>query len=67
MGRATLVELLHMVAGLAAAAVLTATVAWAYPLGRVVIWWCGAGAMAATIAMGLGPLSRALAADRRRR
>lgn len=62
-----MVELLHMVAGLAAAAALTSAVAWAYPLGREVIWWCGAAAMGATILMGLGPLSRALAADRRRR
>ena len=65
MGRATLVELLHIVAGLAAAAALTGAVAWAYPLGAEVIWWCGAAAMMATMVMGLGPLRRAHAADRR--
>ena len=65
MGRATLVELLHMAAGLMAAAALTTAVAWAYPLGRVVIGWCGAAAMVATVLMGLGPLRRAIAADRR--
>jgi uncharacterized membrane protein len=66
MGRATLIELLHVVAGLAVAAAMTAAAAWAYPLGAEVIWWCGAAAMAATVTMGLGPLRRALAADRRR-
>jgi len=67
MGRATLVEVLHIAAGLAAAAALTYAAAWAYPLGREVIWWCGAGAMVATVVMGLGPLRRAHAADRGRR
>ena len=66
MGRATLVELLHVVAGLMAAAALTAAAAWAYPLGAEVIWWCGAAAMVATVGMGLGPLRRAFLADRRR-
>jgi hypothetical protein len=66
MGRATLVELLHMLAGLAAAAALTVAVAWAYPLGSDVIWACGAAAMVATVVMGLGPLRRAHAADRQR-
>jgi len=61
-----MVELLHILAGLAAAAALTAAVAWAYPLGSDVIWWCGAAAMVATVVMGLGPLRRAHAADRRR-
>ncbi|MBI0474111.1 hypothetical protein D9601_01855 [Sphingomonas sp. MA1305] len=62
----TLVELFHLVAGLTAAALLTAAAAWAYPLGREVIWWCGGVAMAATAMMGIGPLRRARAADRRR-
>lgn len=67
MGRATLVELFHVAVGLAAAAALTAAVAWAYPLGRQVIWWCGAAAMLVTAVMGIGPLKRARQADRRRR
>lgn len=66
MGRATLVELFHILLGLAAAAALTAAVAWAYPLGREVVWWCGAAAMLATVVMGLTPLKRARAMDRRR-
>ncbi|AXJ94594.1 MULTISPECIES: hypothetical protein [unclassified Sphingomonas] len=62
----TLVELLHILAGLMAAAFITAAAAWAYPLGREVIWWCGAGAMAVTLVMGIKPLRRARAVDRKR-
>ena len=60
------VELLHIAVGLAAAAVLTAAAGWSYPMGREVIWWCGMGAMAATVLMGIGPLRRAWRADRER-
>ena len=64
MGRRTMVELLHLAAGLMAAAAIAAAAAWAYPPGRQVIWLCGAAAQAATIAMGIGPLRRARRADR---
>lgn len=64
--RRTLVELFHILAGLAAAAALTGAVAWSYPLGAVTAWWCGGGAMAATVLMGIRPLRRAWAVDRRR-
>ena len=43
---------------------LTAAAAWSYPLGREVIWYCGAGAAAATMLMGIGPLRRAWRIDR---
>ncbi|WP_203308347.1 MULTISPECIES: hypothetical protein [Sphingomonas] len=62
----TLIELLHILVGLTAAAFISAAAAWAYPLGRDVIWWCGAGAMLATLVMGVKPLRRARAADRKR-
>jgi hypothetical protein len=62
----TTVELLHIVAGLVAAAAMTWAAAWSYPLGYEVIWWCGAAAMLATVLMGVGPLRRARAIDRRR-
>lgn len=62
----TTVELLHIAAGLIAAAAMTYAAAWAYPLGFEVIWWCGIGAMVATVLMGIGPLRRARAIDRRR-
>ena len=64
MGRRTLVELLHVAAGLAAAVWLTSRFARSYPLGREVIWWCGTGAMLATLAMAVRPVRRALAEDR---
>ncbi|WP_343527919.1 hypothetical protein [Sphingomonas sp.] len=59
-----LIELFYIVLGLAAALVMTWAAAWAYPLGRAEIWWCGIGAMVATVAMGVGPLHRARIADR---
>lgn len=37
----TLIELLHLVVGLLAVAVVTETAAWAYPLGRDPIAWIG--------------------------
>lgn len=64
MGRRTLTELFFITAGLVVAAAISWAAAWAYPLGREVIRWCGLLAMAATIAMGLGPLARAIRADR---
>ena len=62
----TLVELLYLIAGLTVAAAMTAAAAWAYPLGREVIWWCGAAAMAAALLMSIAPLRRARAIDRGR-
>jgi uncharacterized membrane protein len=67
MGRRTLVELFFITAGLLVAWALTAAAGWAYPLGREAIRWCGLAAMAATIAMGLRPLRRAILADRAKR
>ncbi|SFP46114.1 hypothetical protein [Sphingomonas rubra] len=66
MGRRALTELFFIVAGLAAAWVMTKLAMWAYPLGRDVIRWCGLAAMLATIVMGVGPLARAVRADRAR-
>lgn len=62
----TTIELLYIAAGLAAAVAMTWAAAWAYPLGRETIWWCGGAAMVATVLMGVGPLRRARAIDRRR-
>ena len=58
------IELFHIALGLIAAVALTAAAAWSYPLGRTVIWNCGAGAAAAVMLMGIGPLRRAWAIDR---
>jgi hypothetical protein len=35
---------------------MTWAAAWAYPLARTEIWWCGAAAAVATVAMGVGVL-----------
>lgn len=60
-----LVELLHILAGLAGALALTALFAWAYPQGHDVIWACGMAAMGAVVLMGIGPMRRAARAERR--
>ncbi|WP_230481418.1 hypothetical protein [Sphingomonas sp. Leaf21] len=57
-------ELFYIALGLFAAFDLTWLAAWAYPLARTEIFWCGAGAMLATVAMGIGPVHRARIADR---
>lgn len=64
MGRRTLTELFFITAGLVVAAVMIDTAIWAYPLGRAAIRWCGLAAMATIVAMGAGPLARAIRADR---
>ena len=64
--RRTAVESLHILAGLTAAAALTKAIAWSYPLGADVAWWCGGAAMVATVLMGAGPLRRAWTADKAR-
>ncbi|MBB3879583.1 hypothetical protein [Sphingomonas pseudosanguinis] len=58
------IELFYIVLGLVAAVIMTRAAAWAYPLARAEIWWCGAAAMVATVVMGIGPLHRARIADR---
>ncbi len=60
----TMIEILHILAGLAVAVAITWAAAWSYPLGWDVIWWCGAAAMVATVLMGLRPLRRAQRHDR---
>jgi len=63
----TTIEILHIVAGLVAAVAITWAAAWSYPLGWDVIWWCGAAAMVATLAMGIRPLRHARRLDRETR
>ena len=60
------IELLYIALGLVVTYALTAAAAASYPLGREVIWYCGAGAAAATMLMGIGPLHRAWRIDRAR-
>ena len=61
----TTIEVLHILGGLLAAVAITWAAAWSYPLGQDVIWSCGAAAMVATVAMGVGPLLRARRLDAR--
>jgi membrane protein implicated in regulation of membrane protease activity len=61
----TLVELLHLAAGLVATACITAASAWAYPLGRGVIEAVGWVAAGVVLAMYVDPIRRAWEADQR--
>ena len=64
MGRRALIELLHLLFGLALTFALFSAAAWAYPIGGGTIMAVGWGTMAAVLAMGVGPLVRASAQDR---
>nr|WP_239474220.1 hypothetical protein [Sphingomonas sp. BT552] len=57
------VELLHLAIGLVTVVALTGLAAWAYPLGREEIWWCGGGATLALLIDSIRPLRRARRAD----
>jgi pilus assembly protein TadC len=59
-----LIEVLHVLAGLAAALLVGALAAWSYPLGRGDIWLVTYAGMIAVAAMGVGPIRRAIAEDR---
>lgn len=60
-----LIEVLHIVVGLAAATLIAALAAWSYPLAKHDIWWVAWAAMLAVVVMGLGPIRRAFAEDRK--
>ncbi len=62
-----LIEILHLVSGLAAAALIAALAAWSYPLAKADIWLVAMVAMVAVAAMGVGPLKRAWRADQAER
>ncbi|WP_066476759.1 MULTISPECIES: hypothetical protein [unclassified Sphingomonas] len=64
MGRHTLVELLHIAAGLVATVAITWASAWSYPLGRNDIWLVGSVAFVVVLLMGVRPVREALAKDR---
>lgn len=59
-----LIEVIHILVGLFAALLIAALSAWAYPLGRDDIWLVTYVMMVAVVVMGIGPVRRALAADR---
>lgn len=63
MGRRTLIELLHLAAGLGATAAVFAAGAWSYPVGARTVWAVGWVTMGAVLAMSVGPLRNAWLAD----
>ncbi|WP_431470969.1 hypothetical protein [Sphingosinithalassobacter sp. LHW66-3] len=60
----TLIEMLHIVVGLLAATLIATLSAWSYPPAREDIWLVTGAAMAAVVAMGVGPIRRAWLQDR---
>ncbi len=63
--RRTLVELLHLVIGVAGAAVLAYGATWSLPHASETIWMVTYGVMAVVVAMSIPPLRAAAKADRR--
>lgn len=59
-----LIETIHIAIGLIAAAAIAWAAAWSYPRATHDIWLVTYVAMAAVVAMGVGPLRRAYADDR---
>ena len=59
-----LVEALHIAAGIAVALLIGALSAWAYPLAAHDVWLVTGVAILCVIGMGVGPMRRAMAADR---
>ena len=59
-----LIEVIHVVVGLAAALLIAAVAAWSYPRAKADIWLVTYGAMIAVVAMGVRPVRRAYLIDR---
>ena len=64
MGRRSLIELFHLVLGVAVTAALFEAAAWAYPIGAGTILGVGWATTAVVLAMALAPLVRAWRAER---
>lgn len=59
-----LVEALHIAAGIAVALLIGAVASWAYPLAERDVWLVTGVAILCVILMGIGPMRRAMTADR---
>ena len=59
-----LVEALHIAAGISVALLIAALSSWAYPLATRDVWAVTGVAILCIIGMGIGPMRRAMAADR---
>ncbi|MFZ5796602.1 MAG: hypothetical protein ACRCS5_04765 [Sphingomonas sp.] len=62
--RRTLIELLHIAAGIFATAVFAAGAVWALPHAAATIWGVAYGVMVVVVLMGIRPLRLAWRADR---
>jgi hypothetical protein len=60
----TVIEVLHLAAGLAATVVVAAICAWSYPRATLTIWVVAAVAGVIVALMGVRPIQRARADDR---
>ena len=56
-------EIVHILIGIFAAALIAAAAAWSYPRATDDIWLVAYACMAAVVVMGLGPVRRAWAHD----
>jgi phosphate/sulfate permease len=63
----TVIEALHLAAGLGATVALAALFAWSYPQATVTIWVVAAVAGVLVALMGVRPIRRALQEDKARR
>ncbi|MEH3038677.1 MAG: hypothetical protein PGN21_01200 [Sphingomonas paucimobilis] len=59
-----LTEIVHVVAGIAAAWAIGSLSAWSYPLGRRDIWTVTWVAMAVVLVLGIRQIQRAMAEER---
>ncbi len=63
MPKRTITELLHLAAGLVATALITKAAQWAYPLGRVELYWIGWVSALVVVSMAVRPLRNAWRRD----
>jgi membrane protein implicated in regulation of membrane protease activity len=66
MSRHTIIEVLHIVIGLGATALIVWGSSWAYPLARWEIEVTGIACAVVVVLLGIGPVRRAWARDRGR-
>jgi hypothetical protein len=59
-----LIEVVHIVIGLIAAALIAAAAAWSYPRATDDIWLVAYVCMIAVVLMGIGPVRKAYARDK---
>ncbi len=61
-----LIEVIHIALGLGAAVLIAWAAAWSYPRATDDIWLVAYACMVAVVLMGMGPVRRAYAIDRKR-